>query len=97
MLNIPFHITDWKQVQSVKHPGENGFALWKTINHGDLRIRMVEYSPGYIADHWCTKGHLIFCLEGSMTTELSDGRQFELRPGMSYDCLLYTSPSPRDS
>jgi hypothetical protein len=85
MLSIPFHITDWSKVPQVRHNGEHGHASWKTLQYGDLRIRMVEYSPGYLADHWCTRGHLIFCLEGSMTTELSDGRHFLLEPGMSYE------------
>jgi hypothetical protein len=85
MLSIPFHITDWDQVAPVEHTGKEGYASWKTLQHGDLRIRMVEYSPGYVADHWCTRGHLIFCLEGSMTTELSDGRRFDLQRGMSYE------------
>ena len=85
MLSIPFHITDWNAVSAVRHAGEKGFATWKTVNHDNLRIRIVEYSPGYVADHWCTRGHIIFCLEGSMTTELGDGRIFELNPGMSYE------------
>jgi hypothetical protein len=85
MLAIPFHVTDWSRVEPVQHPGESGQASWQTIQHENLRIRMVEYSAGYKADHWCTKGHLIFCLEGSMTTELSDGRQFALHRGMSYE------------
>ena len=85
MLSIPFHVTDWSHVEPVEYPGERGHASWRTLQHENLRIRMVEYSPGYMADHWCTRGHLIFCLEGSMRTELSDGRQFDLRPGMSYE------------
>jgi hypothetical protein len=85
MLSIPFHVTDWTQVPPVQYHGESGHASWRTINHDSLRIRMVEYSPGYIADHWCTRGHVIFCLEGSMTTVLSDGRKFELTEGMSYE------------
>jgi len=55
------------------------------MQHGDLRIRLVDYSAGYVADHWCRKGHLIYCLQGSMTTELQDGRKFELKSGMSYE------------
>jgi len=85
MVSIPFHITDWNSVGPVRWEGEKGFATWKTVQHDDLRIRLVEYSPGYVADHWCTKGHVIFCLEGSFTTELSDGRRFELHQGMSYE------------
>jgi hypothetical protein len=45
---------------------------------------MVEYSPGYRADHWCQKGHILLCLAGELETELADGRRFVLRPGMSY-------------
>jgi hypothetical protein len=85
MLSIPFHLTDWNRVVPVRHSGERGHASWKTIQHDTLRIRLVEYSPGYLADHWCTRGHVIFCLEGSMTTELGDGRTFELQAGMSYE------------
>jgi len=84
-VGIPFHTTDWSAVNPVCYPGEQGFANWRTLHHDDLRIRMVDYSPGYVADHWCSKGHIIFCLEGSMTTELTDGRSFELRAGMSYE------------
>jgi hypothetical protein len=85
MVSIPFHLTDWNNVSPVRRAGEKGFATWRTVQHDDLRIRIVEYSPGYVADHWCTMGHIIFCLEGSMTTELSDGRRFELTEGMSYE------------
>ena len=85
MLSIPFHTTDWNTLSPVRHAGAQGYALWRTMHHDDLRIRLVEYSPGYLADHWCTKGHIIYCLDGSMTTELTDGRKFELRAGMSYE------------
>lgn len=85
MFAIPFHITDWRQVPCTEHPGERGLATWRTITYNDLRIRMVEYSPGYLADHWCTVGHILFCVEGSMTTELKSGESFELKAGMSYE------------
>ncbi len=45
---------------------------------------MVEYTPGYLADHWCVKGHILLCLTGELHTELADGRTFKLVPGMSY-------------
>ncbi len=82
---IPFHVTDWTEVPTTEHRGEKGIATWRTINYNDLRIRVVEYSPGYFADHWCSLGHIIFCLEGSMTTELTNGQSFELKAGMSYE------------
>ena len=81
---IPFGTTDWSGVQPTEHPGETGFARWRTRHFGAVRVRMVEYSPGYRADHWCVKGHILLCLEGELRTELKDGRTFVLKPGMSY-------------
>jgi len=84
MTDIPFGITDWSQVEPVEHPGQTGTATWRTRQFGDIRVRMVEYSPGYLADHWCAKGHIILCLQGEMETELADGRKLVLKPGLSY-------------
>jgi len=84
MKNIPFGITDWSQVASSEHPGTSGMAYWRTRQFDTIRVRLVEYSPGYLADHWCSKGHILFCLEGELHTELADGREFTLTPGMSY-------------
>jgi quercetin dioxygenase-like cupin family protein len=82
--NIPFNILNWSGIESVEYPGKTGTALWRTKIFGDIRIRMLEYSPGYSADHWCNKGHIIFCIDGELITELSDGRKFTLTSGMSY-------------
>jgi quercetin dioxygenase-like cupin family protein len=82
--NIPFQTTDWAVIKSDRHSGETGYADWKTQHCGDIRVRVVEYSPNYKADHWCFKGHILYCLEGEMTTELKDGRTIQLRKGMSY-------------
>lgn len=82
--NIPFQNTDWENIPATEHQGETGTAYWKTISYGDLRIRIVEYSKDYKADHWCSKGHIIYCLEGEMISELSDGTQHKLTKGMSY-------------
>ena len=82
--NIPFGTTDWTQIKPVEHQGETGVATWRTQQFGDIRVRMVDYSPGYLADHWCSKGHILLCLEGELHTELQDGRTFTLAPGMSY-------------
>jgi len=81
---LPFTITDWNQVPVTRHPGESGEALWRTFGTGELRVRIVEYSPGYTADHWCDRGHVLYVLEGELHTELKDGRSFVLTPGMSY-------------
>ncbi|WP_114764600.1 DHCW motif cupin fold protein [Vibrio rhodolitus] len=82
--NLPFGITEWENVEVTQHSGETGVALWRTKHFGELRVRMVEYSENYLADHWCSKGHILFCLSGELTTELDDGRVFVLKPGMSY-------------
>lgn len=84
MSDIPFCTTDWSQVESTEHQGETGTAYWRTQEFGGIRVRMVEYSAGYLADHWCRKGHIILCLEGELRTELEDGRTFVLKPGLSY-------------
>ena len=84
ITELPFGTTDWAAIEPVSHPGETGAALWRTQQFGPIRVRMVEYSPGYLADHWCEKGHILLCLAGELETELRDGRRFLLRPGMSY-------------
>jgi hypothetical protein len=82
--NIPFEVADWSTVQPTQHAGLQGSAEWRTCQFGEVRVRMVAYSPGYVADHWCEKGHVLLCLEGKLQTELQDGRVFTLKPGMSY-------------
>ncbi|MDB5766569.1 MAG: hypothetical protein JWQ61_1383 [Collimonas fungivorans] len=84
MTDIPFGTTDWNAVERTEHKGEVGIAYWRTRQFGAIRVRMVEYTPGYLADHWCSKGHILFCLEGELHTELEDGRRFLLKAGMSY-------------
>jgi quercetin dioxygenase-like cupin family protein len=82
--SIPLTTTDWNFIPSENHNGEKGFALWKVLHFDNIRVRRVDYSAGYIADHWCDKGHIIYCIDGEMTTELTDGRTFVLKKGMSY-------------
>lgn len=82
--DIPFDTTDWTKLEKTAHAGATGVAYWRTLIFGSLRVRMIEYSPGYLADHWCVKGHILLCLEGELHTELADGRTFVLKPGMSY-------------
>jgi hypothetical protein len=82
--NISFSVTDWSAIAPTEHRGERGIAYWRTQTFGEIRVRMVEYTAGYLADHWCSKGHMLLCLEGELQTELEDGRTFTLSPGMSY-------------
>ncbi len=90
--DVPFMTMDWSAVAPTEHPGITGKALWRTMEIGNIRVRMVEYTPGYVADHWCKRGHVLLVLEGELVTELSDGRKFQLRPGMSYQVADDVNP-----
>lgn len=92
MLDIPFGVVDWASVDRTEHAGASGHAYWRTRYFGTLRVRMVEYTPGYVADHWCSKGHILLCLEGELETDLTDGRTFHLSPGMSYQVADGVAP-----
>jgi hypothetical protein len=81
---IPFQVINWANIQKVVHAGETGEAYWQTMDFPGLRLRIVEYSHGYLADHWCSKGHIVHCLEGEFVSELSDGTNLTLKPGMTY-------------
>ena len=82
--SFPFQTLYWSSVAKEEHRGETGMAYWQVQKMNDIRVRMVEYSAGYKADHWCSKGHIILCLEGEMNTELKDGRIMKLTKGMCY-------------
>ncbi|XXX72022.1 DHCW motif cupin fold protein [Sorangium sp. So ce134] len=82
--NVSFFTTEWGKVPPVEVPGETGMASWRTVEAGNLRVRMVEYTPGYRADHWCERGHVLLVLEGELVTSLRDGREIVLAPGSSF-------------
>jgi hypothetical protein len=84
ITDIPFCTTDWSRIERTEHAGITGTAYWRTQSFGAMRVRMVEYTPGYFADHWCSKGHVLLCLDGEIHTELQDGRMYTLTAGMSY-------------
>ena len=84
MFDIPFGTTDWEGVERTEHAGETGKAYWRTRTFSNIRVRMVEYTPGYLADHWCQKGHVLLVLDGELHTELADGRTVVLKKGQSY-------------
>ncbi|BBK31155.1 hypothetical protein EDC65_1404 [Stella humosa] len=94
---LPFTVTDWSKVEPTQHPGERGHALWRTLNIGDIRVRMVEYSPGYLADHWCDRGHILFVVAGELVSELRDGRKSTLTAGMSYQVSDHGDAAHRSS
>ena len=94
---LPFTVTDWAALAATEHQGATGKAVWRTLDIGDLRVRMVEYSPGYMADHWCDRGHVLYVIEGELETELRDGRTFKLSPGMSYQVSDFGDAAHRSS
>ncbi len=99
LRDIPFSTVEWDAVEVTEHAGDVGTAQWRTRQFGSVRVRMVDYPPGYVADHWCAKGHVLLCLSGALHTELADGRRFVLTPGMSYqvadDAEPHRSSSPQ--
>ena len=84
MLAIPFLTYDWANIEKVEHKGQTGTSFWQTIQFESLRVRIVEYSANYLADHWCAKGHIVHCIEGSFVSELENGSNYSLITGMSY-------------
>jgi quercetin dioxygenase-like cupin family protein len=81
---VPFRTIDWPLIEPIPHAGDPGTASWRTVEAGNVRVRVVEYSPGYVADHWCERGHVIHVLDGELVTELRNGRTFTLGAGQSY-------------
>lgn len=79
LRTTPFVVTDWSKIPAVEHPGERGSAFWRTLNVGRVRVRMVEYTAGYLADHWCSRGHILYVIEGELETELKGGERSLLR------------------
>ena len=98
-MNIPFQTIDWTNIEKTEHKGETGTSFWQTLQFGGLRIRTVQYSAGYRANHWCHKGHIVYCLEGTFISEMENGERFILTKGMSYivsdDCSSHRSVSKK--
>ncbi|MBN9070039.1 MAG: DHCW motif cupin fold protein [Rhizobiales bacterium] len=94
---LAFSVTDWSAMPATEHPGDTGSARWRTLMIGDIRVRVVEYSPGYLADHWCDRGHILYVLEGELETELRDGRRYTLTAGMSYQVSDHGDAAHRSS
>lgn len=92
IIDVPFTTMDWNSAPATTHPGSTGEASWRTLEVGNLRVRMVEYSPGYVADHWCERGHVLLVLEGELVTELSNGESHVLKAGQSYQVADGAAP-----
>jgi hypothetical protein len=83
-MNIPFQTIDWTTIPKTEHKGETGTAYWQTVQFPGLRVRIVEYSKDYLADHWCQKGHIVHCIEGEFVSELQDGKTYILKKDSTY-------------
>jgi hypothetical protein len=93
--NLPTGITDWSQVPVAVASGASGSATMRTREFGPIRLRLVDYSAGYIADHWCAKGHIIFVVAGRLMIEHEDGERHVLTAGMSYHVSDEVGPAHR--
>ncbi len=82
--NVPFFTVEWDTITSIEYKGETGMSWCKTIEQGNIRVRMIEYGAGYKADHWCSRGHVVLVLKGELTVELENGKFFHLLSGMSF-------------
>ncbi|KAA2215107.1 DHCW motif cupin fold protein [Teichococcus oryzae] len=94
---LPFTSVHWDALPATEHAGEQGSALWRTLMNGDVRMRVVEYSPGYLADHWCDRGHVLYVLDGELKTELKDGRCFTFSAGQGYTVSDFGDAAHRSS
>ena len=81
--DVPFTLSDWENTDAIEHKGQSGTSYWRTFEMGNIRVRMVEYSPGYVSDYYCARGHVLMVLTGTLRIRLKDGREYELSPGMS--------------
>ena len=84
LSGFPFGVTDWSKIERTEHPGATGTSYWRTQDCGGVRVRIIDYTAGYLTGYWCAKGHVFYCLEGELQIELDDGRKFDLVPGMSF-------------
>lgn len=82
--NIPYLINDWEKIEKIEYKGETGTSYWRTVQTGDLRVRIVEYSSGYLADHWCSRGHVLQVIDGELINEFQDGSKTVLKKGMGF-------------
>lgn len=69
-MHLP--VTDRARTLAVTIPGAAGTARARTRQIGDVRLRMVDYAPGYVADRWCAKGHVVYVVAGELTIEHQD-------------------------
>ena len=82
--DVPFSVTEWEGVGQTEHKGIKGTSLWKTFEEGNIRARIVEYSPGFVSDHYCERGHVVLVLKGSLLLTMKKGDRFIIEEGCSF-------------
>ena len=87
MSNIEFQTINWSLIEATEHTGETGTSFWRTLQLPGIRLRMVEYSKGYLADHWPTR----ICL-GDQTDNLQFKKCLKRNPDILYGYNNYTHP-----
>lgn len=80
----PFTVVRLTRFDRTMEPGETGRSFSRAAETPDMRLRLVEYEAGYLADHWCDRGHVLHVIDGELTVELQDGRSFALQKGDSF-------------
>lgn len=81
LSGLPEAVVDWSRTPATKTAG----ATSRAHKTNDVQLRVVDYDPGYLADHWCSKGHILYVISGSLTIEHGDGKaSYELAAGMSW-------------
>jgi hypothetical protein len=84
---IPFQTINWETIPPIEHSGASGISISRTFQSDIIRLRLVDFSPKYKADHWCGKGHVIYCLDGDFVLHLKDGSKNVVTKGMTCQML----------
>jgi hypothetical protein len=82
--NLPLGAIDWTEIAPALMKGETGTVTQRVREFGPNRLRLVEYGAGYLADHWCHKGHVIHVLKGDLDIEYEDGTKTALSAGLTW-------------
>jgi hypothetical protein len=95
LSGLPCGKIDWSEIPATTHAGETGSATERARVFGDIRLRVIEYSPGYLADHWCDKGHILLITAGALAIEHRDGSRYDLAAGGTWHVADHGAPAHR--
>jgi hypothetical protein len=96
LMKMAEAVTDWSRLPATAAPGASGAAQARARQLGDIQLRLVDYGTGYLADHWCSKGHIIYVIAGALAIEHQDGTPAcLLTSGMSWHVADGEDPAHR--